>query len=186
MSKRLFLAIRIPIDENINAYLSEYKHQFEFAKMRWVDGDMLHLTLKFFGKVDSRRIDKLQKSIELVLLRQEKFNISITKLAVFGSKNTPKVLWWGITDEEFIKKLTTKLQYEFDKLDFFADRQNFVPHITLARIITTNSGRFFQKQLRRFAVIEPIEIPVSRIVLLESRPTNRNPEYIEVSDYELV
>jgi 2'-5' RNA ligase len=186
MSKRLFLAIRIPVNTAIREYLSEYQHQFAFAKMRWVDGDMLHLTLKFFGKVDALSIEKLQKSLKLALQKQEKFQISISKLSVFGSKNAPIVFWWGIEEEDFIKGLASSLQLEFDKLGLFADRQNFVPHITLARIIKTNSSNFFQKQLKRYTDLEPIIIPVSRIVLLESRPTNKNPEYIKVADYKLI
>jgi 2'-5' RNA ligase len=186
MSKRLFLAIRMPVSTEISDYLSEYQQQFAFAKMRWVEGDMLHLTLKFFGKTDALSIEKLQKSLKKALQEQKKFQISITKLSVFGSKNAPKVFWWGIEEEDFIKELASYLQLEFDKLGLFADRQNFVPHITLARIIKTNSSKFFQKQLKRYSNIEPIKIAVSKIVLLESRSTNKNPEYIKVADYELI
>jgi len=185
MSKRLFLAIRIPIDEEISNYLSEYQRQFGFSKMRWVEDNYLHLTLKFFGNTDSKTSQEIQKSLEKVFKNMPKFNFSISKLAVFGSKNAPSVLWWGVLEEEFIKNLATILQNEFDEIGLCSDRQNFVPHITLARIIKTNSGQFFQKQLKRFSKLEPIEITVDRIVLLESRPTNKNPEYIQVSEYLL-
>lgn len=185
MTKRLFLAIRIPIDELIYTYLSEYQYQFSFSKMRWVEGNNLHLTLKFFGKTDLKSSQEIQELLENVLKTIPKFTISISKLSVFGSKNAPSVLWWGVLEEDFIKNFASILQNEFDNIGLYADRQNFVPHITLARIIKTNSGQFFQKQLTRYSSFEPIEITVDRIVLLESRLTNKNPEYIQVSEYLL-
>lgn len=186
MSKRLFLAIRIPIDEEISSYLSEYQRQFGFAKMRWVEDKYLHLTLKFFGNTDIKTSQEIQKSLEKVLKYTPKFTFSISKLSVFGSKNAPTVLWWGVFEEEFVKNLASILQNEFDKIGLFADRQNFVPHITLARIIKTNSRQFFQKQLKRFSKFDSIEIAVDRIVLLESKLTNKNPEYIQVAEYKLI
>lgn len=186
MSKRLFLAIRIPIDKEISSYLSEYQRQFGFAKMRWVEDKYLHLTLKFFGNINLKTSKEIQKSLGKVLKNTPKFTFSISKLSVFGSKNAPSVLWWGVLEEEFIKNLASNLQSEFDKIGLYADRQNFVPHITLARIIKTNSGNFFQKQLKRFSKLNPMEINVEKIVLLESKLTNKNPEYIQIAEYKLI
>ncbi len=185
MSRRLFLAIRIPVEEKIRDYITDYQHQFGFCKMRWVDEEYLHITLKFFGKTDEKTYNKIKKTIGNALINQSKFTFSISKLAIFGSKNSPKTLWWGINEEDYIKQLASKLQNEFDTIGIFADRQNFVPHISLARIIKLNSTTFFQKQLKSHNNVGPIEIKVDRIVLMESKLTTTKPEYIEIAEYLL-
>lgn len=183
--KRVFLAIQIPFSEIIDIQTSDYQKQFGFMNIRWVEPKYLHMTLKFFGPTSDNRIEKIKKSLENVLVRQNKFEFSITKLRMFGSRNSPKVLWWGIDKESELKSLVASFQKELDTLGLYSDRQNFVPHITLGRIIKVNSQAFFQKQIKRFSETEIINVDVNTIVLMESRITELGPEYIEIAKFNL-
>ncbi len=183
--KRVFLAIRIPFSEIINIQTSDYQKQFGFMNIRWVEPKYLHMTLKFFGPTSDKRIEKIRKSIEKALVGKNKFEFSVTKLRMFGSKNSPKVLWWGIDKESELKSLVAGLQNEFDTIGLYSDRQNFVPHITLGRITKVNSQSFFQKQIKRFSETEIIKVDVNTIVLMESRINESGPEYIEIAKFNL-
>ena len=183
--KRIFLAIRVPLNDQILSYVSDYHQQFGFMNIRWVKSEYLHMTLKYFGPTDDKSIERIKIMLEKVLKSEESFNINISKLKMFGSKSSPKSLWWGIEEEEKLKDLVHILQRGFDKLGLFVDRQNFVPHITLGRIIKVNSNSFFQKQLSKFSILDPISINVKSLILLESRISKHGPKYIELAEFKL-
>jgi 2'-5' RNA ligase len=183
--KKVFLAIRIPINTKIESYLTDYKKSFSFVDMRWNESRYLHLTLKYFGPTSEKRIKKLEKLFSELFREQGVLRFSIVKLGVFGSKYAPKVMWWGIEEEEMMKELFYKIEESLKSIGIHSDRQNFVPHITLARIKNVISKPSFQYQMKKYKEVKPIEVEVSDIVLLESKRVEEGVEYLEIAKFTL-
>ena len=183
--RKIFLAVRIPNDPITHTVVNELQRNFKFMDARWVESEFLHMTLKFFGPLNEKRIKKIIELLSKYLKAQQAFEINICKLAMFGSRGAPKVLWLGIEQEQQLKDLAYGIQSELNKLGLYADRQNFVPHISLARVEKTNSNSFFQKQMNRFKEISISPIKVNSIVLLESIISNKGVEYKLVKQFEL-
>ncbi|MCK5847304.1 MAG: RNA 2',3'-cyclic phosphodiesterase [Bacteroidales bacterium] len=183
--KKIFLAIKIPQDIILDVMVDEIQHNFNFMNVRWIEPPYLHMTLKFFGPTNERKISDITKELEKLFSGKQKFEIEINRLAMFGSKGAPKVLWLGIKEEEKIKELVKEIQQALDKLGLYADRQNFVPHISLGRIIKTNSNKFFQKQLKKYKTIGSSAMQVKSIVLLESLIGNKGVSYEVIDEYLL-
>ena len=183
--KKVFLAIRIDNSDEIASYISEYQHNYSFIDAKWTDVEYLHLTLKYFGPTSEKRIKKLEKQLEKLFSSHVKFSFSIVKLGVFGSKYAPKVLWWGIKEEELMKELFGKIEESLKEIGIYSDRQNFVPHITLARIKKVNSKPSFQFLMNKHRNVGPMKVKVNEIVLLESRSVEGGVEYIELAKFEL-
>ena len=183
--RKLFLAIRIPNDPITETMVKEIQRNFKFMDARWVEPQYLHMTLKFFGPLNEKRIKKIIELLSTYFKTQVGFEMNICKLAMFGSRGAPKVLWLGIEQEQELKDLATGIQSELDKLGLYADRQNFVPHISMARVEKTNSNSFFQKQMKKFKEISLNPINVNSIVLLESIISNKGVEYKLVEEFEL-
>ena len=183
--RRLFLAIRIPQEPITEVMVKEIQHNFGFMDARWIELQYLHMTLKFFGPLNEKRIKKVIELLGEYFKTQQSFDMTVCKLSMFGSRGAPKVLWLGIEEEQQLKKLAYGLQSELDNLGLYADRQNFVPHISLARVEKTNSGSFFQKQMKRFQEINLSPIKVQSVVLLESIISNKGVEYKLVKEFEL-
>ena len=184
--KRVFLAIKIPHNKLLYNNLTLYRNLFNFAKMRWIDIDKLHMTLKFFGPIPEDHLNLVHEILSISLKDTESFKISINKLGIFGSSYSPQVLWMGIKEEEFTHKLFNRLQKEFDKISYTSDRQNFVPHITIARISNVVSRTYFQQLLDRHKKIEEIELTIDSIHLLESIISkNKGASYKELFTYKL-
>lgn len=184
--QKLFLAARLANNPTIEAYLAEYQRQFGFAKMRWIEPQHLHITLKFFGPTDNITAQKIIDVITETSRKLEPMNLTITKLNIFGSKHAAKVLWWGINEEALLTTTVQHLQTGFNTIGLYADRQNFVPHISLARIIDVKTQSFFQKQLSKYHLLEPI-IPfnISSLLLMESKISRQGVAYSEIARFQL-
>ncbi len=183
--KNLFLAIKIPISSELEWAVDEIQGSFKFIDARWVELRNMHMTLKFFGPINESRQKKITSTLEQFFKNKEIFDITICKLAMFGSKGSPKTLWLGIEEEDFMKTLAADIQKELDKLGLFADRQNFVPHISMARISKTNSSSFFQKQLKNYRVISMDDLEIRSVFLLESIISKKSVEYKLVKEFKL-
>jgi len=181
--KKVFLAIRIPITTEIESYLANYRCVFGFVDMRWNESRYLHLTLKYFGPTSEKRIKRINNLLNEFVKEENSFDFNIVKLGIFGSKYAPKVMWWGIDEEEMMKELFYKTEKELSKIGIYADRQNFVPHITLARIKRVESKPFFQRQMQKHKKVEGIDIKVKSLVLLESKRVEDGVEYVELGEF---
>ncbi len=183
--KKLFLAVRIPINDELEGIIKNIQRNFGFMEMHWIEPQYLHMTLKFFGPTSQKRQTKIINSLTSLFAKTEAFEMSICKLAMFGSRGAPKVLWLGIEQEQELKTLVENIQIEIDKIYSYSDNQNFVPHISVGRIIKTNSNPTFQKQLKKFRDTNLETFTVSNIVLLESIISNDGVEYKEVQKFNL-
>ncbi|RLD43892.1 MAG: RNA 2',3'-cyclic phosphodiesterase [Bacteroidetes bacterium] len=183
--RKIFLAIRIPIDPLSEVMIKELHRNFNFMDVRWIEPKYLHMTLKFFGPTNEKRIHKISESLQELFNDQKSIELTISKLAMFGSRGAPKVLWLGINEESQMKDFAKSIQENLDKIGLYADRQNFVPHISLGRIIKTNSSSFFQKQMKKYKIIELSSLMINEIVLLESIITNKGVDYKLISSFKL-
>jgi len=182
--KKVFLAIRIPVKALINSYLEDYKREFGFVDIKWNESKYIHLTLKYFGPTSEKRINRIKKTITELLKRENSFDINIVKLGIFGSKYSPKVMWWGIEEEDILKELYAKIETELATIGIHADRQNFVPHITLGRIEKVVSKPFFQRLMIKHHKVEKIKFSVESLVLLESKRVVDGVEYDELAGFK--
>jgi len=181
--KRVFLAIRIPITTEIESYLNDYKRYFSFIDCKWTEPRYLHMTLKYFGPTSEKRIKKINNLLNEFVKEENSFDFNIVKLGIFGSKYAPKVMWWGIEEEEMMRELFYKIEESLKSIGIYSDRQNFVPHISLARIKNVISKPSFQHQMKKYREMKPIKVDVSNVVLLESKRLEEGVEYLELGKF---
>jgi 2'-5' RNA ligase len=69
-------------------------------KGRWKTCDNFHLTLKFLGEVDERRLQILDQTLKNVSKDSKKFFIRLNKLGYFGKNSTEpiRVVWLGVDE----------------------------------------------------------------------------------------
>ena len=183
MMKKIFLAIKIPVSPDFKAQIDSIHRNFNFMKTRWVEPKYMHLTLKYFGPTNEKTIKRITKIIDDFSISQSSFSLTINKLSMFGSKGSPRVLWLGIEEEELLNSIFVELQKKINKIGLYADRQNFVPHISIGRIIKTNSNSFFQKQLHKSKDFPHCQIDINSITLYESVISQSGVEYRIIKEF---
>jgi 2'-5' RNA ligase len=163
----------------------QYNRELSFASLHWKETKYLHLTLRYFGPTSPQRINKIINSLKIYFESINSFNLTICKIGLFGSRYAPSSLWWGIQEEEYLHQLRAQLEIQFQSLGIKHDRQNFVPHITLARIVAINSRPTFQKQIAKMRVVNLNALKISSIELLEAKQNRTNEDYFQVYNFQL-
>jgi len=132
--QRLFVAIPVP---------DEVAEQLELIQSgmtnaRWQSREQLHLTLRFIGEVEGRDaalIDDLLAGIDA-----PGFSLELHGTGQFGNKH-PHALWAGVRSNPALLHLQRKVESAIQRAGLPGDRQNYTPHVTLARLRGAPVGR---------------------------------------------
>lgn len=181
---RAFLAI--DLDEDLKPKINRIIKNFKEidANIKYVDLANLHFTLKFFGDIDVEGIDLLSQKISKVVSEFEPFNIKIKGCGAFPNNNHIKVIWVGLEGDEILKDLHDKLDVEFKKLGFEADKK-FSSHLTIGRMKSAKNKNKVKSQIESFGDIEIGEMSVDKIVLKKSTLKPSGPIYDDIKVFEL-
>ena len=181
---RAFLAI--DVDEDLKAKMYKIIKQFKQidANIKYVDLENLHLTLKFFGDIDTEGIDLLSSKIAGVVSNFDNFTVKIKGCGAFPNTKRIKVIWLGIDEDEIIKKLHDELDKEFVKLGFDKDKK-FSSHLTIGRMRNAKGKEKVKSTIEEFKEVEIGEMTVDKIVLKKSTLTPQGPIYEDLEIFEL-
>lgn len=181
---RAFLAI--DLDDDLKPKINKIIRQFKKtdARIKYVELANLHLTLKFFGDIDTNGLDLLKDAIARTVSDYEPFNIKIKGCGAFPNTNRIKVIWVGIDDDAVIKDLHSRLDKEFVKLGFDKDKK-FSTHLTIGRMKTAKNKNQVKSTIEEFSEFEIGEMEVSRISLKKSTLTPHGPIYDDLEIFEL-
>ena len=181
---RAFLAIDLDDDlkPKINKIIREFKKID--TRIKYVELQNLHLTLKFFGDIDTNGLDVLKDAISRVACDFEPFDIKLKGCGAFPNTNRIKVIWVGIDDDTVLKELHDKLDKEFVKLGFDKDKK-FSTHLTIGRMKSGKNKNQVKSTIEEFEEFEIGEMEVSSISLKKSKLTPAGPIYEDVEIFEL-
>lgn len=181
---RAFLAI--DIDEDLKPKINKVMKEFRQidAKIKYVELVNLHLTLKFFGDIDTDGLELLEEKIESVVSEFKPFSVKIKTCGAFPNTNRIRVIWIGIDEDEMIRKLHDKLDVEFAKLGFDKDTR-FSTHLTIGRMKSPKNKNQVKSKIDEFSDIEIGEMEVDNIVLKKSTLTPSGPIYEDIKVFKL-
>ncbi len=181
---RAFLAIDLDDDlkPKINRVIKEFK-QID-TKIKYVELANLHLTLKFFGEIDTEGLELLEEKIAKVVSEFKPFDIKIKGCGSFPNNNHIKVIWIGIDGDSIIRELHDNLDKEFTKLGFDRDKK-FSTHLTIGRMKSAKNKDKVKATIEEFTDIEIGEMTVNRISLKKSTLKPSGPVYEDLKVFEL-
>lgn len=181
---RAFLAIDLDDDlkPKINKIIREFKKTD--ARIKYVELTNLHLTLKFFGDIDTEGLSLLEDAISNVLSEFESFNVKIKGCGAFPNSNRINVIWVGIDDDSIIRDMHDLLDKEFVRLGFDKDRK-FSTHLTIGRMKSAKNKNKVKSTIEEFEDVEIGEMEVTQISLKKSTLTPAGPIYEDLKIFEL-
>ena len=183
--KRLFAAIKIIPDDNFIKIYYRLLKQFEGERIKWVEPHNMHITLKFFGETDEDRINDIFTAIKKVSDDYYQFQFKLKGIGIFGSAYNPRLIWFGIENNDQLKLIGNDLFNQLSTIGFVNDRQNFVPHLTIGRIRELEHKRSFQSKIDQFKGLSIQNVHVNKIYLYESSLTSTGPIYKEIDHFLL-
>jgi 2'-5' RNA ligase len=162
------------------------KEELRHEKIKWVEDQNIHITLKFFGETLDEKIPDISSVIGKRASITQTFDLRLAGLGIFGSSYAPKVIWVGIEPYAELSSLMKKIHDDLNDIGFESDRQNLVPHLTLGRIKFLQDKIIFNRTMERYRSISSSLQSVEEIILFESILHREGPEYIAIKKYPLV
>ena len=181
--KRLFVAARIDPGKKFFDRLHALENQLKHERIKWVEDHNVHITLKFFGETEERKIPEINNILLSVAGKIAPFDLSLQKLGIFGSSYNPKVVWVGIEPYEGLVSIMKLMQDELKRIGYEPDRQNLVPHLTLGRIKFLKDKQLFQRSLDQYRDLSSQVMNVSSYLLFESILRKEGPIYLSLQSF---
>jgi 2'-5' RNA ligase len=104
------------------------------ARLRVVEPEKIHITLKFLGNVDEGVVPSIVEVMRRSVEGIESFRVHLRGSGAFPSLRAPRVLWVGVQDGEPLITLAQRLEKGLSDLGFPREKRRFTPHITVARV----------------------------------------------------
>ncbi|MDZ7319298.1 MAG: RNA 2',3'-cyclic phosphodiesterase, partial [candidate division KSB1 bacterium] len=96
---RTFIAVTIPAD--IQRQIAELQAKLKAAggKVSWPRSENIHLTLKFLGDTDNRRLNEIARGLAQAAATVSPFELKIGSVGAFPNLKYPRVIWVGAVSE---------------------------------------------------------------------------------------
>lgn len=184
--KRLFIAFKISLASEYDTMLKQLKLSTRYDEIKWVEGNLQHLTLKFLGKTPEMKIEPLCQILAQITEKSEPFVMKINKLGVFGSQYHPTTIWLGFDQQPILNQLFEKVEERLTtELGFEANDGNFVPHLTLGRIKKMDNKKRFWDAVNTNQPTYFQEFTINEMILYRSQLEKDGPIYTELGKWRL-
>lgn len=182
---RVFCAVELPevVRVRLGDHISRLRKAFPDAAASWSRVENIHLTMKFFGDVEVKRIARISEAAEHVVKQLSTFQIGVGETGVFPRPSRPQVLWIGVSDPSGqLNLLQRNFEDECAVEGFAKEDRAYRPHLTIARLRKPESrlaGAHLQMHF------EPIQIELKELVVFRSELSPKGSKYTVISAAEL-
>jgi len=186
MSKiRTFVAISPGKIPSLNRWLEELKKHHAEDKVKWTDNHQWHVTLRFVGDIEASELPELINRLTSAFNKVKAGEMVVQGSGFFGSAASPKVLWAGIRENEWLADLQKRTVEACSEFGFSGESGSFHPHLTLARIkFLKDRSRLIEEVNRNKNTIWCLR-EINQVTLFQSKLTQKGPLHSVLKQFEL-
>jgi len=180
---RLFVAIEL--DEPFWQQLVDLQDALRRVQpdISYTRPENFHLTLKFIGEFEEAKLPELCNSLNEVLKMGE-FIIALTALDFLPQRGPIRIIGAAVNGGGKLEVLQRMVDVACGRLEIPMDNRRYHPHITLARA-RRPLPRSSRSKLINDAPVTPVESLVHGFVLMQSKLSNKGPEYIPLHHVDI-
>jgi RNA 2',3'-cyclic 3'-phosphodiesterase len=186
---RLFVAIELPgpVRRRIGTHIDRLREALPDVRASWVREQNLHFTLKFFGDTPIEKVDSLSQALDHATAGLNSFDLEIAGCGAFLTRGKPSVLWLGVSEpaQPSVIGLHKSIEDHCAGLGFEHDRRPFHPHLTIARLRSSNGARQLG-DLHRQTDFETVSVKVEEVCLIRSELSSEGSRYTVTARHRLV
>jgi len=180
--------VAVPLDAAAQRALVALERELARAapELKWVDPELMHLTLKFLGDVAEERLPEVTSAVRAALAPFRAFDVQLSGAGAFPDPAHARVLWAGAgagTPE--LASLARAVEEAVEPLGFERESREWRAHVTLSRVKT----RLREPAKLQEALAAPHELPrfrVDRVHLMKSEQSPRGLSYTPLATMELM
>jgi 2'-5' RNA ligase len=132
---RLFLAIPIAPDilKALETGIESLRETR--APVRWVRPEGMHLTVKFLGDTDRKKVGPLIQAVGEVCREVEPFPMSLSGIGAYPNMRRPRVVWAGVEElSGTLMRLAEDVEDACARMGWPREKRKFSPHVTVGRV----------------------------------------------------
>ncbi|MCH6553455.1 MAG: RNA 2',3'-cyclic phosphodiesterase [Acidobacteria bacterium] len=129
---RLFVAL--DLTDAVRAAIAELLAGLKptTGAVRWVQPDVLHLTVKFIGHLGEEKLPALREALARVGT-SEPVELEFHGVGFFPNPRSPRVFWVGVRSNDALFDLAGQIEAALEPLGIARERRAYAPHLTLGR-----------------------------------------------------
>jgi 2'-5' RNA ligase len=178
---RTFIAVELPdeVRKNIVELINELKTVE--AAVKWVEENNLHITMKFLGEVDNKKLDDLIELTTKAVSGKGSFKAKFQEVGAF-----PRVVWVGTAEGgDKLCALAKELENVLSGSGFRSEEKEFRPHITIGRIKDKKGVDKLKEKMEGFKDAKFGEAWVDSISIMKSTLSPKGPIYEKIKGVKL-
>ncbi|MFA6332043.1 MAG: RNA 2',3'-cyclic phosphodiesterase [Methanoregula sp.] len=109
------------------------------ARLTFVDPPLIHITVKFLGEVDDKKLVQVQDALAKITFAP--FPVSAGRVTVNNPKR-PHTVWCAIDDGGRGEELLARVESVLTPLGFAPESRKFTAHATVARVKSPDPSLF--------------------------------------------
>ncbi len=129
---RLFVAL--DLTDAVRAAIAELLARLKptTGAVRWVQPEVLHLTVKFIGHLGEEKLPALRDALVRVGT-SEPVELEFHGVGFFPHPRSPRVFWVGVRGNDALFDLAGQIEAALEPLGIARERRAYAPHLTLGR-----------------------------------------------------
>ncbi len=147
------------------------------ARLTFVDPALIHITVKFLGEVDEKKVPQLVAALKTI--RFDPFPVTGSRITVNNPKN-PHTVWCAIDDAGKGREVFSAVETALAPLGFPRETRDFTSHATLARVKEADPSLF--RCLEKLKGAPCGSCMVAGLKLKKSTLTPRGPVYEDLAE----
>jgi len=183
---RLFIAAELAeeVRKNLVELINELKEPG--AAVKWVEADNLHVTLKFLGWVEDRKLVELESLVEKAVTKTGGFKAKFEGTGTFPAGKTPRVIWVGISEGgKELKKIADSLEGALARAGYRSEEREFSAHLTLGRVKDNKGVDKLKEKIEKYRDSIFGEAWIDSIAVMKSTLTPKGPVYEKIKEVNL-
>ena len=177
---RCFIAV--DLSEEARKELEKAQKEIPEGKFNFVNPKQIHLTVKFLGDIDEKKVDEIKGVMSSI--KFSKFKAKIGSIGFF-SRDFIRVIWASVEPKDKLVEIHDVIDKELEKIGIEKDLRPFESHATLARVKRIENKSEFIEKLGNIK-IKPLEFIVDKILLKKSTLTKQGPIYENLFELNLL
>lgn len=174
---RVFLSIDIE-NQTLLPHISETQNKLDtsLAKMKLVEIENIHFTLRFLGDTSLTKIEDIKSCLSPIQV--DPFEIVVHGVGAFPNSRRPRVIWIGVDQNaERIRDLKIEIDSRLKELGYKPEKKRFTPHATIARVRYIKDAENLVKNIDELVNSSIGSMTVSKFNMKKSTLTPTGPIY---------
>jgi 2'-5' RNA ligase len=187
MSKTIRAFIAVDLNPTIKRTIEDIQNHLKKSDcaVKWVRPENIHLTLKFLGDVNIKKINSLIQTLADLFCNTKPIETQLTQLGAFPNIKRPRVLWVGLKDDkQNIVQLARSLEENLGKIGFQKDQKPFSPHITIGRLPAPKNIQALTQAISSYTLPPAQAQTVQQVILYKSTLTSQYPIYKKLAKFD--